>query len=72
MRNTAQRKSESKLSYFRPIFCDQNLLYGVVAPQVVYHVAFGAETLSAVLGAVEGSVIVVHTQMHGQVVPVVE
>ena len=43
-----------------------------MAYEVVHHVAFGPEALSAVLRAVKGTVVVVHPHVDGQVVPVVE
>ena len=43
-----------------------------MAPEVVHHVALGAEALPALLGAVERPVIVVHSNVNRQVVPVVE
>jgi hypothetical protein len=43
-----------------------------MTPEVVHHVALGAETLSAVLGALERAVVVVHTHVDGQVMPVVK
>eukprot|EP00353_Schmidingerella_taraikaensis_P007191 CAMPEP_0185580450 /NCGR_PEP_ID=MMETSP0434-20130131/16558_1 /TAXON_ID=626734 ORGANISM="Favella taraikaensis, Strain Fe Narragansett Bay" /NCGR_SAMPLE_ID=MMETSP0434 /ASSEMBLY_ACC=CAM_ASM_000379 /LENGTH=108 /DNA_ID=CAMNT_0028198719 /DNA_START=1025 /DNA_END=1351 /DNA_ORIENTATION=- len=43
-----------------------------MASEVVHHVSLCAETLSAVLGAREGSVVVVHAHVHGQVVSIVE
>ena len=43
-----------------------------MASEVVHHVAFRPEALSAVLRAVKGTVVVVHPHVDGQVVPVVE
>jgi len=43
-----------------------------MASEMVHHVALGAETLPAVLRALEGTVVVVHTHMNRQVMPVVE
>lgn len=44
----------------------------IVAPEMVHHVTLGAEALAACLGAVERPVVIVHSHMDGQVVPVVE
>ena len=49
-----------------------DLLDGVVASEVVYHVALGAEALAAVLSALEWPVIVVHAHVHRKVVSVAE
>ena len=43
-----------------------------MASEMVHHVAFGAEALAALLGAVEGPVVVVHPHMDGQIVSIVE
>lgn len=40
--------------------------------EVVHHVAFSAEALAAVLGAVEGPVVVVYPHVDGQIMPIVE
>ena len=42
-----------------------------MASKMVHHVAFGAEALAALLGAVEGPVVVVHPHMDGQIVSIV-
>ena len=39
---------------------------------MVHHVALGTETLAAVLGALEGPMVVVDSHVDGQVVPVIE
>ena len=43
-----------------------------MASEMVHHVALGAETLPAVLRALEGAVVVMDTHVDGQVMPVVE
>ena len=49
-----------------------DLLHSIVAPKVVHHVAFGAEALSAVLGAVKRPVVVVHADVNREIMPIVE
>ena len=39
---------------------------------MIHHIAFGAETLAAGLGALERPSIVVHAQVYRQIVPIVE
>ena len=43
-----------------------------MAPKVVHHVAFGAEALATVLWAIKRPMIVVHSNVDRQIVPVIE
>ena len=43
-----------------------------MAPKVVHHVAFGAEALATVLWAIKRPMVVVHSNVDRQIVPVVE
>ena len=50
----------------------QDLLDGVVASEVIHHVALGPEALSTILRAVIRPVIVMNTHVDKQIVPIVE
>ena len=43
-----------------------------MSPQMINHIAFSSETLATLLGAFEGSRIVMHSHMNLQYVPIVE
>ena len=49
-----------------------DLLHRVMAPKVVHHVAFGAEALATVLWAIKRPMVVVHSNVDRQIVPVIE